>query len=125
MFWREERMAAGLPVSGTTVAQAAVRRLLHASMLAVLLCLAVPGAAGASNAGWMVTPTPNVGAPTGIGYAESCLPGGACVAVGAHVSRSGLGETLAERWNGRRWRIERTPNPDGVRSSELNAVACF
>jgi hypothetical protein len=32
--------------------------------------------------------------------------------------------TLAERWNGRRWSIERTPNPAGAKASELEAVSC-
>ncbi len=32
--------------------------------------------------------------------------------------------TLAERWNGRRWRIQSTPNPSGATTSTLSDVSC-
>jgi len=32
--------------------------------------------------------------------------------------------TLAERWNGTAWAIERTPNPAGSTASALNGVSC-
>src|SRR5205085_5724651 len=38
--------------------------------------------------------------------------------------RAGDGVTLAERWNGRRWRLERTPHPAGAPESELGDVSC-
>jgi hypothetical protein len=94
---------------------------------AVGLCLLVPAAASATTSGWSVTPTPNVPAPTGFagpGNAESCVPDGVCVAVGSYVSGSGIGKSLAERWNGQRWRIKVTPNPAAARVSALNGVSC-
>ena len=33
-------------------------------------------------------------------------------------------KTLAERWNGRKWTIEPTPNPTGPTKIELDAVSC-
>jgi hypothetical protein len=94
------------------------------SAVVIALCSVVPAAAGASRSGWSVVATPNVSAATGNGYAESCPPDGSCVAVGSYVSESGIGKSLAERWNGRRWRILPTPNPAAARVSSLNAVSC-
>src|SRR5215467_6126536 len=54
----------------------------------------------------------------------SCPSGSACTAVGQFFVKSGAQLTLAERWNGRVWRIQRTPNPAGSPSSRLSAVAC-
>ncbi len=45
----------------------------------------------------------------------------ACTAVGwYYTSAAGPRRTLAERWDGRRWRVQRTAAPDGV----LSGVAC-
>lgn len=41
----------------------------------------------------------------------SCVGPRACVAVGDYRNRHGLTLTLAERWNGAGWAIERTPDP--------------
>jgi hypothetical protein len=43
--------------------------------------------------------------------------------VGTYGSGSGPGKTLAERWNGTKWVIQRTPKP-GQTDDELNAVSC-
>jgi hypothetical protein len=57
--------------------------------------------------------------------AVSCTTPAACVAVGDYDSLVGRGgqKVLAERWNGRRWRVLRTPNPAGD-SIELAGVSC-
>lgn len=66
-------------------------------------------------------------APAGIFDAVSCTSAKACTATGTDFSHPG-GPTLAERWNGKTWRVERTPNPANysVSSSEvaLNGVSC-
>src|SRR5215467_1306826 len=54
----------------------------------------------------------------------SCTSGFACTAVAGVVSASGRLVTMAERWNGTRWRIQPTPNPAGTRGAELSGVAC-
>src|SRR5207302_64415 len=41
-----------------------------------------------------------------------------------HNSSSGVGFTLAERWNGSSWAIQSTPNPAGAMSTVLRAVSC-
>jgi hypothetical protein len=41
------------------------------------------------------------------------------------MSGSGIGLTLAERWNGSSWAVRATPNPAGATQSFLNAVSCI
>jgi hypothetical protein len=43
-------------------------------------------------------------------FAVSCVPRSACTAVGDLVNGAGTGLTLAERWNGVGWSLQRTPN---------------
>jgi len=78
----------------------------------------------ATRPGWSVVPAPNAKAPTGQLLFGTCTSASSCEAVGTHVTASGLGVTLAERWNGTRWAIQRTPNPAGARVSALNGVSC-
>jgi hypothetical protein len=96
--------------------------------------LVTAGAAQASQAGpaagsgWKVEPTPNQnrnGAGINELSAVSCTSGRACTAVGSHAaSLSSNGFTLAERWNGTRWRIQPTKLPTGAKSAGLAGVSC-
>ncbi len=58
------------------------------------------------------TPTPAVDDPTLLGV--SCTSATACMAVGFYVintqKESGIGQTLAERWDGTSWTVQTTPN---------------
>jgi len=85
-----------------------------------------PGSAAGS--GWRVEPTPNQNQDSaGINElsAVSCTSGRACTAVGSHAaSLSSDGFTLAERWNGTRWRIQPTTLPTGAKSAGLSGVSC-
>jgi hypothetical protein len=54
----------------------------------------------------------------------SCVSVGACIAVGDTKNGVGTKVTLAERWNGRRWSVQATPNPAGARSADLGGVSC-
>jgi hypothetical protein len=54
----------------------------------------------------------------------SCVSVGACIAVGETKNGAGTQVTLAERWNGRRWTIQATPNPPGALSADLSGVSC-
>jgi hypothetical protein len=66
-------------------------------------------------------------APAGLFDAVSCSSATACTATGTDFSHPG-GPTLAERWNGKSWRVQPTPNPANISlsSSEvaLNGVSC-
>lgn len=55
---------------------------------------------------------------------DSCVTARDCVAVGGYAKNATTGNTLAETWNGSRWRIEATPNPAGQVFSAFNAISC-
>ena len=75
---------------------------------------------------WRIQPTPNPSSPGGgILNWVACPSPSACTAVGASVDATANPlATLAERWNGTRWRIQPTPNPAGVQGPPLQGVAC-
>ncbi len=73
---------------------------------------------------WTIERTPN---PSGATYSAlagvTCTTPRACTAVGSYQERSER-FTLAERWNGTEWTVERTPNPSGATYSALAGVTC-
>jgi hypothetical protein len=75
---------------------------------------------------WAIEATPSpVGAGTDTLFdGVSCVSARACTAVGSYSKTPTLGVTLAEAWNGSRWRIQATPNPKGATGSFLQAVSC-
>jgi hypothetical protein len=91
---------------------------------AVLLVGTLAAPANASGAGWSITPSPNPRVPTGQLFWESCTGATSCTAVGTYVKASGVGVTLAQRWNGSTWHIQPTPNPRGAAVSSLSGVSC-
>jgi len=85
--------------------------------------------AAASGSGWSVTASPNPRAGNGSfgaaeGPAVSCPTTSVCTAVGLHVTKSGLGVTLAERRSGGRWTVQSTQDPPRAAASALNGVSC-
>ena len=73
---------------------------------------------------WAIQRTPNpAGSQRSFLLGVSCTTKSACTAVG-FATRSGHQVTLAERWNGRKWQIEATPNLKGKASLQLNSVSC-
>ncbi len=55
----------------------------------------------------------------------SCTSMNACTAVGFYAKHaSAPSRPMVERWNGIKWSFQRTPNPTGVTSSELEGVSC-
>jgi hypothetical protein len=91
-------------------------------------------AVGQSNAGtlaerwngddWTIQATPNPpGSPGSFLNSVACTSASSCVAVGARLDSAGNpAGTLAERWNGRSWAIQATPNPSP--GSFLLGVTC-
>jgi hypothetical protein len=53
----------------------------------------------------------------------SCASNTSCVAVGS-LQSTAESAPLVERWNGRRWTIQKTPNPDPGYSAQLKDVSC-
>ncbi len=68
------------------------------------------------------------GYPAGARYAQfsavSCPTPASCTAVGVFNDAQGADEILAERSNGGRWTIERTPTAAGMSSRSLSGVSC-
>jgi hypothetical protein len=93
-------------------------------------CVAV----GASNAGalaerwngedWTIQPTPNPSGSAGDSLnGVACTSASFCVAVGGRLDSAGNPvATLAERWNGKSWAIQSTPNP--APGSLFGGVTC-
>jgi hypothetical protein len=74
---------------------------------------------------WRIVTAPSpAGAEDSALFGVSCSAPAGCAAVGAYLSSSGATLTLAERWNGTRWRIRSTPAPAGTTDAGLNAVSC-
>lgn len=66
--------------------------------------------------------------PTGAVSSEllsvSCPSSESCVAVGTYKNSAGTVRTLGERWNGKEWVLETTPNPPGSTASVWQGVSC-
>jgi len=101
-------------------------------VLSGFTAMVTAGAAQASQPGtatrgvWKVERTPNVaGAQINEFSAVSCSSAIACTAVGSHAaSLSSPGFSLAQRWNGTSWRIQRTILPKGAVSNTFTGVSC-
>ena len=98
-----------------------VRRSGTVAALAVVVCLTIAPAALATS--WSLQPTPNPAGSQGtLLNAVSCSSASACTSVGYYYFNSaGDQTTLAERWNGTRWKLQPTPR---ARESQLNGVSC-
>jgi hypothetical protein len=55
--------------------------------------------------------------------AVSCSSATACTATGSYFAGSGSA-LLAERWNGRSWKIQSVPRPSGFTDNQLGGVSC-
>lgn len=113
-------------------------RLVSVSCSGARTCTAVGYQTGATSArpvavSWNGThwraravPLPQ-GAPAGIFDAVSCTSAKACTATGSDFTHPS-GPTLAERWNGKSWQVQPTPNPANYATSvsevELDGVSC-
>ncbi len=78
---------------------------------------------------WSIQKTPNLRArraSTSYLGRVSCLSASFCIAVGYSGTSDGTrGQTLAERWNGATWAVQRTSNPAGATASFLSGVSCI
>ncbi|MFL5824083.1 MAG: hypothetical protein ACJ764_11655 [Solirubrobacteraceae bacterium] len=74
---------------------------------------------------WAIGPSPNPrGARASYLTAVSCVPSGACTAVGYFINHRGRRRAFTERWNGRRWSVQRAARPSRSRESQLLDVSC-
>jgi hypothetical protein len=73
---------------------------------------------------WKIQATLNPGPESNNLYGTSCTSATACTAVGYQQLDSGRLVTLAERWNGRAWNVQATPNPGVTGTSTFSGVSC-
>jgi hypothetical protein len=74
---------------------------------------------------WAIQPTPSSGPKNGSSFGGvSCASPTACTAVGFFTNRADVLATLAERWNGASWAIQRTPSPGDPNGAALGSVSC-
>ena len=78
----------------------------------------------ASASPWSVQATGNRQIAAGSMSAIGCGAATSCVGVGSYVDSAGVGDTLAQTWNGTKWTIADPANPPGGTSSSLNGVFC-
>ncbi len=87
----------------------------------------VPLAEGWNGSRWTVQQTPRpTDATNGNGTLSgvSCVSPRACLTVGSYVIGHNTDHTLAERWNGTRWTVQKTPNPAHGSAIYLSDVSC-
>lgn len=77
----------------------------------------------ADAAGWAVQPIRPPTIRSGGISDVSCVSRMACIAVGSFENNAGRTVTLAERWDGRRWSVQRTPDPRSG-GGGFSAVSC-
>lgn len=94
-----------------------LRTLARSVGVALAVGLVLPGVSAARGVFWSVQPTPLISAAEGV----SCVSASVCIAVGGAV-QPGPGTM---RWDGKRWRLEATPNPDPVRAKGLRGNDFF
>jgi hypothetical protein len=84
-----------------------------APLAVILISASAVGAQAAADPTWTIANSPNATVTGGNIESISCSASTACTAVGTDVNTSGIGVTLAERWNGASWQRQATPNPAG------------
>ena len=75
---------------------------------------------------WAIKKTPNPSVTTvgSLLTSVSCAASTDCTAVGYNFLIPPGDLTVAEAWNGTKWKIQPTPNPVGAQQSYLNGVSC-
>ena len=103
----------------------------YATSFAVALCVTVLAPLSVSPAGattpptWLLASTPDTSATlSNVLYADSCVSGGACMAVGSSTTAAGHAQTLVESWNGTSWAMVPSPNTSPTLDNVLYAVSC-
>ncbi len=76
-----------------------------------------------SSKKWAAQETLTPKNPSGSMATVSCTTSSACTTVG-HYLNGATEVTLAERWNGKEWTLQETPNPAGAKGSGLIGVSC-
>jgi len=73
---------------------------------------------------WKIVKSANPGNGRASLTSLSCAADSLCTAAGSFHNTSGHDATLVETWNGSRWSVQKTPNPNGAVNTYLQTVAC-
>jgi hypothetical protein len=74
---------------------------------------------------WSIAATPDPGGAAGSELSSvSCTAAGECSAVGDCEKEINHSRTLAERWNGKKWSVQKTRNPTSNPNKTLLGVSC-
>jgi hypothetical protein len=71
---------------------------------------------------WSIVASPNPASKAVFLFGVSCVTATSCIAVGTYANGFKFSKTLVERWDGARWSIVATPNPN--KFSFLSSVSC-
>jgi hypothetical protein len=78
-----------------------------------------------NGARWSIQQAPNPAAATALELVGiSCTNQGPCIAAGFFTIVTGTEVMLAERWNGARWKLQRSRYPAGARGVQFSGVSC-
>jgi hypothetical protein len=78
-----------------------------------------------SGKAWAIQASPNPKEALGSSLTGvSCPAAAACLAAGGYVSNTNTARTLGERWNGKVWVLQATPNPKEATGSRLQGISC-
>jgi hypothetical protein len=117
-------MTATVPCTPTRNRRRPINAALAGLAVAALLLCASPAAS--ASAEWKLTTTPNPSETyTSHLSGTSCTPATTeCTAVGNYQTEFGNPLPLAERWNGKEWKLQTFPNPSGSEETALGNVSC-
>ena len=76
---------------------------------------------------WAIQPTPNPSGSARNGadlFAVSCTSTTNCIGAGDYTNRTGTGFPLAERWNGRKWKVQPTAVPSPAAVPAFLGISC-
>ncbi len=94
----------------------------------VVLMTMVSGAAGASDSGWNIIPSPNTApSESNLLMGSTCTSAWSCLAVGGVFSSLGNNSqpnAVVDTWNGSTWSVGPNVAPPGSQASLLWGVAC-
>jgi hypothetical protein len=72
---------------------------------------------------WKVQPSPNPGNLNNVFFGVAATSRTNALAVGYYCNKRGPCRTLLERWNGKAWKVQNSPNPSCSREVALDGVA--
>jgi hypothetical protein len=76
-----------------------------------------------NGSSWSVVSSPNNGTGSNELAGVSCASTSSCTAVGSYANSDGIGQTLAESWDGSSWSIVSSPD-NGTGANSLDSVSC-